>query len=57
VAIDGLALARTERPEYDESRQVAGRLADAVDPCEAKSQGLPLVGTNAEPVQDLAQGS
>jgi len=36
---------------------VAGRLGYAVDVCEAESQGLALVGTDAEAVQDLAQGS
>ncbi|HKB25912.1 MAG TPA: hypothetical protein VKG64_12760 [Methylomirabilota bacterium] len=57
IDVVGLALARNERPEDDESRQVAGRLGGAVDTCEAESQGLALVGTNAEAVQNLAQGS
>ena len=51
------AFSRHERSEDDESRQVAGRLSDAVDSGEAQSQSLALVGANTEPVQDLAQGS
>jgi hypothetical protein len=48
IDVVGIALARNERPEDDESRQVAGRLGDAVDACEPESQGLALVGPNAE---------
>jgi hypothetical protein len=57
IDVVGLALARNERPEDHESRQVAGRLGYAVDACETESQGLALVGTDAEAVQDLGQGS
>lgn len=57
IDVVGLALARNERAEDHESRQVAGRLGDAVNACQAQSQGLALVGTDAEAAQGLVQGS
>jgi len=50
-----LELARDERSEYHEARQMIGRLGEAIDTVQAEGEDFSLRRTDAELVEDLSQ--